>query len=145
MAKRVRTTAKFLCVVVGGVGGLFALIWVVGNGSAEGGEAAALATAYAAASDEVRARVGTILSTTNAAGESRCISRTEIPPTGDATFTLLVTGTRGHAKLDVRATRDEQGWHLVEAKMRPNDDGPLAVSSGCPTGPNWELRNYGKH
>ena len=131
---------RFLVVLLAGlavglpaVGGL---IWFATTRSIEKGEAFARATAFARASTEVRDRVGPVSSTTLAAGESSCQSQSEIPPTGNATFTLLVTGTAGHAKLDVWATRDAQGWRLAEAKVRPTDDGPFAVAHGCEVHPD---------
>lgn len=74
-----------------------------------------------------------------APGESRCISETVIPPTGDASFTTLVTGVRDHAKVDVRAIRDAAGWHLATTKLEPSDDAPFGVASGS-SGPAWALR-----
>lgn len=139
------TPRGIVIVAVGLVAGIAALIFFVTEQSLEHGEAFALATTWATSSPEVRARVGPIASTALAPGESTCLSQTMVPPAGEATFTVLVTGARDHAKLDVRATRDARGWRLVEARVRPTDDSPVAVTSSCTTGSAWgPAGNYGK-
>ena len=145
----VAMSPRFLVLLLGGLAvglvGLGGLIWVVTNRSIEQGEAFARATAFARSSPDVQARVGALTSTALASGESSCQVQSEIPPSGNATFTVLVTGTAGHAKLDVWATRNAQGWRLAEAKVRPTDDGPFAVARGCEVHPDvGGVGTYGK-